>query len=681
MRYLSFAFLLFIFLQVNAQKPSVTKDYVENQIIVKLKQGLKNNTKASIMQGVNANTKHRFKTFDAELWEIPNRQENLEIIINKLQENPAIEYAELNYITKISDIPNDEHFEKLWGLRNTQQFGGKYDADIDMDQAWNITLGCSSVVVGIIDTGIDYNHEDIQNSMWVNPNEIPNNGIDDDNNDYVDDYYGYDFVNDDGDPMDDHYHGTHCAGIIAAEYNNEIGISGIAPNVHIMALKAFDSQGYSTTVREIEAIEYATLMNVQLTNNSWGSVSYSQSLKDAIEVNGRPFVASAGNNSNNNDNISYYPSGYDLPNIISVAATDKNDNLASFSNYGSSTVDIAAPGVYIYSCKPNDGYVYKDGTSMAAPHVSGVVALMLSINLLLSPENIRQRIIQNSDYISNLQGKCVANGRLNAYKVLPYISDPTTVCTSNSTFTLNNCPSGTTVSWTKSSNLNYVSGQGTDNYTVKAASSTTSGSGWVQTVISGTGCGDVTVREDFWVGIPYKPYTRYPDPEICAYQFVTEDYVMPATPGASTYSLTENSPYLMLDSCFFNFPPVINFMASRVGNYQVQVEAENQCGVSQYSSTIYVSAVDCGGGFSLLSISPNPANDYVEAEIQDDNFEPGNNNKIHVKLFNNRSVPVYTGNSHQKTFRINTGNLPHGLYLLQVIYKGEKYSKQVLIEH
>ena len=700
MKYLLLTYLFNFFSHVNAQEISINKDYVDNQIIVKLKQGLNKNTKSSIMQELNAKIKHKFKTFDAELWEITNKQEDLKTIINNLQQNPNIEYAELNYITKISDIPNDEHFGKQWGLRNIQQFGGKYDADIDIDQAWNVTLGCSSVLVGIIDTGIDYNHEDLHNSVWTNPNEIPNNDIDDDNNGYVDDYYGYDFVNNDGNPMDDHYHGTHCAGVIAAEYNNEIGVSGIAPNARVVALKAFDSQGYSNVALEIEAIEYATLMNINLTNNSWGSSNYSQTLKNVIEENARPFIASAGNSSNNNDNIPYYPSGYDLPNVISVAATDKNDNLASFSNYGLSTVDIAAPGVYIYSCKLNNGYVFKDGTSMAAPHVSGVVALMLSMNLSLSPEYIRQTIIQNADYISNLQGKCVANGRLNAYKVLPYITGTSPVCTSNSTFTLNNLPPGVSVDWDCSDNLIIVS-ENNDSCTVHALNSYVSGQGTISASTNISGVCPFSLEKEIIVG---KPKTIIESIET---EFVENPEVPDTFPvNSASFKLEPNAyGYINFGAEFFlvqtlqwnlNYPQtnvcdVIQFgdhvtlIGRNNGSFFFTMQAENQCGIGSPAFVNVTVGYDGNPFPMLLSVSPNPTSDVLSVELSEEHetesTEKVKKQKIDVKLYNNMQIPVYANIKYEKKFDVNVSNLPTGVYHLQVIYKGEKISKQVLIQH
>ncbi len=275
-----------------------------------------------------------------------------------------------------------------------------------------------------------------------------------------------------------------------------------------------------------------------------------------------------------------------------------------------------------------------------------------------------------------------------------YISGTSLVCTSNSTFTLNNRPPGTTVNWTPSDNLDEVSGDGTDTYTVKAISSSTSGSGWVEAEISVTGCGDVTVRKDVWVGVPSQPTDIYPlnesgDNVVCLNDIKTYNYLISnedSEEQISSWNWMVWGGHILQGQG----TRTISVQYFSVGNSIVELATENVCGESA-SLNVPVSVVppnlcrpypgpDPFEGFKL-SIQPNPANNYLEAEILDENFEQSSNNNINIKLFNNRSIPVYTGNSHQQTFRINTSNLPHGLYLLQIIYKGEKYSEQILIEH
>ncbi|MFW6158877.1 MAG: S8 family peptidase, partial [Planctomycetota bacterium] len=279
-------------------------------------------------------------------------------------------YAEPNYRIRISApvVPDDPMFSSLWGLHNTGQTGGTPDADVDAPEVWGMTTGDSSVVVAVIDTGIDYTHADLAANMWVNPGEIAGNGMDDDGNGYVDDVHGWDFRNNDNDPMDDNSHGTHVAGIIGAVGDNGLGVVGVNWDVQLMALKFLDTDGEGFISDAIDAIDYATMMktdygvDVVVANNSWGGEGFSSSLRDAIEASRQAdivFVAAAGNNSQDNDVTPNYPASYDLDNIIGAAATNHRDELASFSNYGETSVDLAAPGVSIRSTVPG-GYAYKN---------------------------------------------------------------------------------------------------------------------------------------------------------------------------------------------------------------------------------------------------------------------------------------------------------------------------------
>ena len=260
--------------------------------------------------------------------------------------------------------------------------------------------GSSSVVVAVIDTGVDYNHVDLAANIWTNPGEIAGNGIDDDGNGFVDDVHGYDFANNDGNPMDDNGHGTHVAGTIAAVGNNSLGVTGVAWSTSIMPLKFLSANGSGYLSDAVEAINYATMMrtrygvNVRVDNNSWGGGGFSSAMQSAIQAAndaGILFVAAAGNSGTNNDASPQYPANYDSPNVISVAATDQNGQLASFSNYGATTVDLAAPGVSIYSTTPNNTYSTYSGTSMATPHVSAVAALAWALNPDATVAEVRKR--------------------------------------------------------------------------------------------------------------------------------------------------------------------------------------------------------------------------------------------------------------------------------------------------
>jgi subtilisin family serine protease len=346
-----------------------------------------------------------------------------------------VDYIQPNAVLENqSTTPNDTSFLNTWGLHNTGQFTGSVaDADIDAPEAWDLSTGSANVVVGVIDTGVKYNHVDLINNMWTNPGEIAGNGIDDDGNGFIDDFYGYDFVNNDSDPMDDHGHGTHVAGTVAADGNNGKGVAGVSWNSQIMALKFMSSTGSGSTSDAVRAINYATMMkqtygvNILITCNSWGGGGYSTSLYNAIVANkdaGMLFMAAAGNDSTNNDSSPHYPSNYDVANVISVASTDWADNLSSFSNYGATTVDIAAPGSYIYSTTYDGGYGYKSGTSMATPQVAGLAALAWSYSPDATWQEIKAAILNNGDTLASLSGKVSTGKRINAFKTLSALTPP-----------------------------------------------------------------------------------------------------------------------------------------------------------------------------------------------------------------------------------------------------------------
>jgi subtilisin family serine protease len=338
------------------------------------------------------------------------------------RDDPNVLYAEPNYYVHVTATPDDSRFDEMWGLENTGQTGGTEDADIDMSQAWDVTTGSSEVVVAVIDTGIDYNHPDLAQNIWVNGNEIPNDGIDNDNNGYVDDVVGYDFINGDPDPMDDQGHGTHVAGTIGAAGNNGVGVSGINWDVQLMGLKFLGADGSGTTADAIEAIYYALDNGADVINASWGGDPYSQALYDAIAATAdanQIFVAAAGNGDIfgfgiDNDAAPFYPSGYDVENIIAVAATDHNDALATFSNYGATTVDLAAPGVNILSTTMGSGYGTNSGTSMAAPHVAGVAAMVQGLHPSWIATQVIEKILSTAEPLPGLQGVLATGGRLNA---------------------------------------------------------------------------------------------------------------------------------------------------------------------------------------------------------------------------------------------------------------------------
>jgi subtilisin family serine protease len=367
-----------------------------------------------------------FPTIGAQLWKFSDEEmdESRLRSLSRLRSNPNIEYVEPNYLIKIDQTPNDSLYPKQWGPEK-----------IRIEKALEIYHQLpekGDIIVAVIDTGVDYTHPDLASKMWKDP----------------DDFYGYDFFNEDNDPIDDHYHGTHCAGIIAAVRNNEIGIVGIADFVKIMALKIQDKQGIGNVAAAISAIEYATQSGAKIINASWGilkgtiSVNDVKALKDAFQKaqdEGILVIAAAGNHSRNNDENPHYPASYKaLDNIISVAATNRNDELATFSHYGRNSVDLAAPGVDIYStvhtdeefdCNEQGCYMNDSGTSMAVPHVTGVAALLWSARPEITYLEVKNKLLSSVDKIPALEEKTVTGGRLNAFKALLPDEELVAICT------------------------------------------------------------------------------------------------------------------------------------------------------------------------------------------------------------------------------------------------------------
>lgn len=334
-----------------------------------------------------------------------------------------------NFEIKVSATPNDPEFPSLWGLST--------DKGIDGPGAWDVSTGSNEVVVAIIDTGVDYNHPDLAQNIWTNPGEIAGNNIDDDGNGYVDDVHGMSAVNHSGNPFDDNGHGTHVAGTIGGKGNNSVGVAGVNWNVKIMALKFLNGSGSGSLAGAIEAINYMNLMknrgvHIKVSNNSWGGGGYSEELFRAIRrANdaGIIFAAAAGNESNDNDANASYPASYDVANVVSVAAIDQDQNVAYFSNYGATSVDIAAPGVSIRSTYPNNRYANLSGTSMATPHVTGALALLLSNEPNLTVEQAISRLYDSAVDSGTLRGVVRTGRKLNVARMLRNetapIPDPT----------------------------------------------------------------------------------------------------------------------------------------------------------------------------------------------------------------------------------------------------------------
>ncbi len=408
--------------------------YVPGELLVKFTPAVRIAASADYRARMGVSSLKTYEITGAQHIKLPEGmtvEEALEIYRN----DPDVEYAEPNYYRYATATPNDPSFGLLWGLHNTGQnvngASGTSDADIDAPEAWETETGDSAVIVAVLDTGADWDHEDLSANIWSNDDE-PENGADTDGNGKVDDVRGWDFVNDDNDPDDDNssggsYHGTHVSGIIGAEGDNAKGIVGVNWAVSIMPLKILDNAGSGTVADEVEAINYAIANGAKIINASFSGSSYSVLEYDAIKSAGDAgilFVAAAGNHGDDDvgpgwDNDAagqaVYPASHDLANIIAVAATNQVDVRASFSNYGGVSVDVAAPGVNIYSTKAGNAYQYMSGTSMATPHVAGLAALIWAEDVVgYEYSDVKPRILNGVDVLSGLTGKVLMAGRINA---------------------------------------------------------------------------------------------------------------------------------------------------------------------------------------------------------------------------------------------------------------------------
>ena len=438
---------------VQAFEKNTLATHVPGEVIVKLKSGMaksflsrKNLYSADVKEVMN------LTMGEVAVLRVPQTK-SLKSVIAQIAKDDAVEYVEPNFIYKaidsvetlesklynartpnyISNLTSDPKFGDLWGLVNTgnnEPAGSRGNSapsgiagvDVNAINAWSITKGSKNVKIAVIDTGVDYNHPDLKANIWTNTAEANGKpGVDDDGNGYVDDIHGYDFANNDGDPMDGNGHGTHCSGTIAAEHDNGVGIAGVMAQAQIVGIKFLTDQGSGSTADAIKAIDYATKINVDIMSNSWGGGGFSQVLKDSIVAAknaGIVFTAAAGNSATDNNSQPHYPSNYDVDNVISVAANNYNDELAFFSCYGSKTVHVAAPGRNILSTTPNNSYDVYSGTSMATPHVTGVVGLYISQYGRTDVKQLRDNLMKSSIYARSYGRKTIGKGRVDAYNFL-----------------------------------------------------------------------------------------------------------------------------------------------------------------------------------------------------------------------------------------------------------------------
>ncbi len=358
-----------------------------------------------------------------------SRSLNVAALLQRLAARPDVLSAEPDYIVHADNTPNDPLFPNLWGLQNTGQViggqAGRPGADISAVRAWDITTGSRNNVVGVVDTGIDYTHPDLAPNVWSAPFsfDVTIGGV---TRTCPAGSHGYNAITHTFDPMDDNNHGTHCSGTIGAAGNNGVGVAGINWTASILGSKFLNSGGSGTDSGAVDAIEFAIqaklagAANVRVLSNSWGGGGFDQSLLDEINragANDILFVAAAGNSGSNNDVNAFYPANYGTDNEIAVAATDNQDNLAYFSNYGPNTVHLGAPGVNIESTirVAAGSYAFFSGTSMATPHVSGAAVLVLSVNPSLHYGDVKNILLTTVDADPSLAGITVTGGRLNVF--------------------------------------------------------------------------------------------------------------------------------------------------------------------------------------------------------------------------------------------------------------------------
>lgn len=406
--------------------PASGPETVPGEVLVVYKPAAAATSRTRAVSRLRASLVQRFPSVNADRLRVAAG--SVDDAVAALQADPAVAYVQPNFVYRPSATPNDPGFTggHLWALRNTGQNGGKAGADIGAVAAWDKTTGSSSAVVAVIDSGIDYAHPDLAPNLWTNAGEVPGNGSDDDGNGYKDDVYGWNGAGHNGDPSDSNGHGTHVAGTIGAAGNNGLGVTGVAWNTKIVGCKFIGADGAGSTAAAIECIDYLCKLkdrgvNLVAVNASWGGSGYDGLLRDAINrlgSRGVLFVAAAGNDGRNNDTSASYPANFDCPNIVSVAATDRNDQIASFSNYGSKTVHIGAPGVEITSTYPGGGYATMSGTSMAAPHVTGAAALIKSYLPGLDLAGVKNLLLTSGDAIASLSGKTTTGRRLNVANAL-----------------------------------------------------------------------------------------------------------------------------------------------------------------------------------------------------------------------------------------------------------------------
>jgi subtilisin family serine protease len=496
--------------------------------------------------------------------------------IATLKRQGKVRYAEPNYIVHATLVPNDPSFGQLWGLQNTGQnvngTVGTAGADIKAVPAWNISTGSPSVVVGVVDTGIDYTHPDLAANVWSNPGGVGGCAVG---------THGFNAITNTCDPMDDNNHGSHVSGTIGAVGNNGVGVAGINWTTSLMGLKFLNSAGSGTTAGAISAMDFAVNakiagVNVRALNNSWGGGGFSQALLDEINkagANNILFVAAAGNNASNNDAVAFYPASYGAANEIAVAATTQTDALASFSNYGANSVQLGAPGTNILSTVVGGGYSYFNGTSMATPHVTGSAALVLS-KCAQTTAQVKTTLMNNVDPIPALSGITVTGGRLNVNRALQSCATPD--------FSLAASPASQTV----------TQGQSTS-YTVTVSS--TGGFSAAVALSATPAIAGVTYS--------FAPASVTPPANGSATSTLTVSTTATATTGSFTVTITGSSTGLPSRTTTVG----LVIQAPPTPDFAVGISPASQS-ISPGQSTTYTVTVSSTGGFSsAVALAASPA--------------------------------------------------------------------------
>lgn len=433
-----FSFILVLFFAAT----SWGQRYVPGEVIIKMKDqapGSKVSSKAAfgkVQADNDLSVKRSFKKLKMHQLKLGTKSD-VEQVINDLLLDPNVEFAEPNYIFEKQSVGIEgqpmsfSEMEDSVAAQNSAYSGGFGQSSVSMnaDQAWaQLSPTGDRPIVAVIDSGVDYSHYVFVDSgaIWNNADEIPGNGIDDDGNGYIDDVRGWNFVSNNNDPMDDDNHGTHVAGIVLGMTQDILDPTLDPAIIQIMPLKFLDNNGVGTTSDALEAINYAIDNGAQVLNNSWGGGSFSQSLHDAVSQaynQGKTFIAASGNSANNNDTNPTYPASYEIPNVVSIAATNSSDGLASFSNFGATSVHVGSPGISVLSTLPGDSFGYSSGTSMAAPFAAGLAALMIREKGQINGYQVKGVLYDYSQGVSGLSGKVASQSRIDALMAVDFVQN------------------------------------------------------------------------------------------------------------------------------------------------------------------------------------------------------------------------------------------------------------------